>query len=282
MRATLCLVICCLLSSYTAAESCCVDEDIAAAFLQHTTYSREWPGSLPIELTSDSLEFIGSSDQGGYVTTVAWKSAAAEEETREIFAKALIAEGWTPMPENEHLRSRMQRGFVGSGTRRLNTAGRYCRKRDGIFSVHVKPTSVGLIAVLSLNKRAGNTDCAGLIATQTMPTGYLSGLLNYLPVLSLPSSVQTLPYAGSGVGGGSNDAHAELTVETSVSGSDIVSSFGAQMSSQDWTLDTTFAGDVSSGSVWLREANGLQLTCLLTAVDGGPEVRLRMHVEPLP
>jgi hypothetical protein len=58
-----------------AADPCCVHEDVAAAFLPHITYSREWPATFPLHIENPALVFIASSI--GYQrksTAVAWRS----------------------------------------------------------------------------------------------------------------------------------------------------------------------------------------------------------------
>jgi len=80
--------------------------------------------------------------------------------------------------------------------------------------------------------------------------------------------------------GGSQDAHADISVETDMSASDMADHLERQLRDQRWTLDARFRGDVSSGHVWQRRAEGMNLSCTVTVFDGGEQLRLRMHVEP--
>ena len=60
-----------------------------------------------------------------------------------------------------------------------------------------------------------------------------------------------------------------------------VSHFEPQMATQEWIMDTGFQGSAASGQIWLRSVDGLNLVCIVTAIDSGDTLRLRMHVEPL-
>jgi len=79
--------------------TCCVDEDIAAAFVWHTTYSREWPDDLPLRLEPPGLEFIGSSvGHQGRQRSVAWKGAISPQATHELAVDLLLDQEWVAMP----------------------------------------------------------------------------------------------------------------------------------------------------------------------------------------
>jgi hypothetical protein len=50
-----------LANSAYAIDTCCVDEDIAAAFPLYATFSRDWPTDFPLKLDIEGFEYIGSS-----------------------------------------------------------------------------------------------------------------------------------------------------------------------------------------------------------------------------
>ncbi len=276
------LLILALQSAVVLADTCCIDEDIAAAFVQHESYSREWPRDFPMELEIVGLEYIGSKRgyQGRYMS-VAWKTKSDPQSILDIAGVELVASGWAAMPHEERVTEYLQRGFIPQGGLGVFNHQQFCRERDGTLSLQANETSIGTVLLLIHSPTQAGRDCAMLIATQQMHRGYVSGLVKYLPALALPKSINLSHYMGPGSGGGSDEAHATLTIETQVSAPEMAEHFESQMAEQDWSLETRFQGGSVSGHIWRREVDGLSLSCSVTATDGGDRLRLRMHLEPI-
>jgi len=266
-----------------AEETCCVDKDIAAAFIQHATYSRDWPDSFPIELDNASVELIGSSTgRRGQQVVVAWKSELSAADARQLVADTLIQENWVAVPHSDRMQAVYQRGFLPHQPIAFGNNQQFCRDRDGQLVILARSTNIGTVVSLSHYANKGTRDCAGMIASKRVRPNFQSGLITYLPALKMPESVNMQQRPGSGSGGGSEDAHASLSLETSISSADLMASFSKQMIDQGWQMDTEFIGDTTSGHMWRRDVDGLQLVCFVTAVSRvANEVRLRMHLEPL-
>ena len=267
-------------NSVYAADTCCVDKDIAAAFLLHATYSRDWPASFPIEPEIAGFEYIGSSKgYEGRSTSVAWKSELNAQPARELVADTLLAKGWVAVPDHNGMRVRYERGFIPHQPIVIGNNQQFCRDRDGSLNIQARQTDIGTIVTLSHSRNRAGRDCAGMIAERRVQPSYTSGLMSYLPALALPETVKMS--LGGGSGGGSDGVHASTSVETNVSAAEIIFYFEPQMTTQQWTMDTRFQGNVASGHIWRRAADGLNLICIVTAFDSGDRLRLRMHVEPL-
>ncbi|MEM1402763.1 MAG: hypothetical protein AAGG55_05480 [Pseudomonadota bacterium] len=267
----------------TAEDSCCIDADIAAAFPQLGTYSRSLPGTFPLELKDSRFEFVGSSlMRDGAVVSVAWKSDLPPVEARALVADAVENQGWRIIPTDEDLKHRYQRGFVSPRQSPLDQYQQFCRERDGQLSIRSHSTDMGTFTTVSVVAFRGLRDCDELMTAQGGVSPWRQGLIRLLPRLELPESVDMPGYGGSGSGGGSDDAHASISLETDVSSQTLMTSFNEQMVSQGWHLDGSFQGGVTLGTSWVREVDGRMLACILTAASGEEDrVRLRMHLEPL-
>ena len=63
-----------------------------------------------------------------------------------------------------------------------------------------------------------------------------------------------------------------------MSGTDLLRSFDAQMTDQQWQLDSRFNGSFLSGSVWQREVDGRTIGLVLTAINASRGLGLRMEL----
>ena len=186
------------------------------------------------------------------------------------------------MPDHNGIRVRYERGFIQHQPVVIGNNQQFCRDRDGVLSTQARQTDIGTVVTLSHRRDRARRDCAGMIAERRLQPSHTSGLMSFLPALALPETVKmALDGRGSGSGGGSNDAHASTSVETDMSAAEIIFNFEPQMTTQQWTMDTRFQGSSASGHIWRRDADGLNLICIVTAFESDNGLRLRMHVEPL-
>jgi len=272
-----------LAGAVSADETCCVDQDIAAAFMRDEQFSRAWPDSFPVDVDSPFLELIGSSvNRGGLQTTVGWKSTLSPDDARRLVTAALRKESWRVIPRSGRLQAMHEHGFVPHQPAPTEAHQQFCRGRAGQVTILARSTRIGTVVTLSHFAHPGASDCESTIAAQSEGMRYRSGLVRYLPSLQLPESIKLSPYMGGGSGGGSQDARASLTLETSVSPDNLMTYFDRQMVDQGWRMDANFRGNATIGHTWLRDVDGLTLACIVTAFSGANDrVRLRMHLEPL-
>ena len=267
---------------YSNESSCCVDEDIAAAFLPHAVYSREWLDHFPIHLSDDDLTYLGSSwhPQGRY-GSVAWSTGSAPNEALSIATTSIIQSDWLPIPGNDQMSAYFDRGFVAQSAIPIPNNQRYCKGREGILSVQVRDTEVGTILVMSHHYMQPGQRCEDQLSPNQSLHILGRGLTQYLPRLALPESIVLPGMPGSGISGGGRDAHASLRLETDMSSSELVSVFESQMSDQGWAQDASFQGAKSGGHTWRKDVEDMTLICIVTVFSNEESVHLRMHLEPL-
>ena len=270
-----------LTSNVYAVDNCCVDEDIAAAFPQVFNYSRDWPETFPIDITIEGFEYIASSRVRDYrYLAVAWKSEMNAQISRDLVTEVMLEKGWVSMPEeNQRRTSRSERGFIPHQVKLTGNNQQFCRGRDGTLTVQARQSTIGTVVTLSHDNSNKSRDCAELMAKRNIHQSHSDGIMAYLPALSLPESIDT--NSGSGSGGGGEEAHASMSVTTNDSAADISFYFEPQMKAQQWVFDSDFQGSKASGHVWRRNVDGLELICIVTVIESGNGLSLRMRVEAL-
>lgn len=269
-----------LLTGAAVAESCCVDEDFAAAFFTNITYSREPVTSFPAQLELEDLEYIGSARlaHSPLPYSLAWKTTLALEDAKSVVADALSSDGWEPLPDQAQLEARMQVGFVPHTRPWAGAHQQFCRGRDGLLTVMARDTNIGVVLTLSSQTDPRGQDCAELLAERSMIRRSLRGMRKHVPTLRLSEEVRALGFGGSG-GGGRDGFDASISVETDLSPAGALGTFESQLTEQSWSLDTSFVGSSLTGEVWQRRADDRDLICIITATPvGDSQMKLRMHV----
>ena len=266
-------------SVQAAEESCCVDEDIAAVFLHKVSYSREWPEAFPFTLADDQLEFVAAATsgvgQGSLV--VGLKSQLSIDATLQVLGAALSAADWRQVPTGASTQQWMSRGFISRQIRAVANNQQYCRAQDGVMSIRVRESTTGTVVSLSNYPIHSGQNCAEFIKSHQQDQNPEMGMQRYLPLLELPQGADA-DGRSSGSGGSTYDAHAGMTVKTEMSGTDLLRSFDAQMTDQQWQLDSRFNGSFLSGSVWQREVDGRTIGLVLTAINASRGLGLRMEL----
>lgn len=275
------LLVLLLANTAYASDTCCVDEDIAEAFLAYTTFSRDWPADFPLRFDFEGFEFIGSSTYPqAPLQLVAWKSELTPQSSLDLVRGALLENDWIPMPESDSMRSRSERGFIPHRVSSRQEYQGYCRGREGTLSVKARQSTIGTVVVLTHSRDNKGRDCAGMIAA-TRNTGlrHETGMAAYLPALMLPESIKT--NSGSGFGSSGYEAEASMSVTADVSAAEVSTYFESQMRSQQWTLESDIQGSKTSGHVWRRTVDGLNLVCIVLAIESEYRLRLKMQLEAL-
>ncbi|MEM7099268.1 MAG: hypothetical protein AAF541_13480 [Pseudomonadota bacterium] len=263
-------------------KSCCIDEDIALAFAHYVTYSRTLPDQFPVNLAVEGLTFIGSSvGVHGRHNAAAWMTKREIQEILVETSDILVESEWRPVPDNSGLDRFFVRGFVSHDNGGIAQNQQFCRGKQGHLSVQARKTALGNILVLSHRKGQPGQDCDAVIASYKEARHFVSGLTSHLPRLALPKEVDTAGIPGSGVGGGMQDAHADIEVQTALSNLDLIDHFEPQMSKQGWQLDAHFDGSHTSGQSWYKEVDGMSLTCLVSVFSSGLTAHLRMQLQAI-
>lgn len=267
-------------SAQAAEKTCCVDEDIAAAFLLHWSYSREWPDAFPFTLADDQLEFVGAATNAGHhIVSIAWKAQVTSKVALQLVGDALAAENWRQLPDASRGSLSWRRGFISRQALAVSNNQQFCRGQDGLMSIQARDSDIGTVVSLTNQPIYNGKDCSDHLESQRQDP-YDSTLTKYLPMLEMPENAP-LPNGGSGTGGSSNDAHADILVKTDISESELIRFFEAQMIDQQWQLNSRFSGDSFSGSVWQRQIDGRTLSCLVTAQGARRGIKLRMQLDAL-
>ena len=252
-------------------EGCCVEPDIAAAFLRNSYLSRDFPPDFPnIPDVPDGFELIGSHQWfNRRQVTVAWRTDISTESARNAIGQLLENAGWqvlTPRTQLSH------GGFVGQRQRRIQDFQSFCSDEHGQLNLDVWESTVGTtVSLLQYKQNNRATSCE-----DTIHNFQRSSLKEYLPTLQLPPEFTS---DQSGSSSGRDEAHAEATVVTDVRADEFLAHFDPQMRDQGWTYDTAFSGLEVSGSIWRSVIDNRTLICMLKVIDRGDSVKMKMTVD---
>ncbi len=270
-----------LASIARADDACCIDADMATAFMANTQLSRDWPKRFPVRLNVPSAEFIGSSSSfGGRASSVAWRSDSKSSAVRQSVAEQLLSEDWEPMNLGGAQPSpRGQRGFIPHKPVYIfSDTSSFCLDGAGTLTLTSRDTDIGAIVTLSHSAQNRTLDCGAARVLRDRMIAH-GGIIDRLPSLRLPETVESDRAVGSGVSGGGDSAASQLDVRTQLSTADLLAGFEAQMIKQGWQLETEYQSARLAGSVWLQTIDGLQLACTLSAVArSAKRMLLRMEV----
>jgi len=254
-------------------EGCCVEPDIAAAFMRNSYLSREFPPDFPdIPDVPDGFELIGSHQWfNRRQVTVAWRTDVSTESARNAIGQLLEHAGWLVLTPRTQL---SRGGFVGQQLRRIQDFQSFCSDEHGQLKLDVWESSVGTTVSLTQYKQNNRaTSCEDMINSFQQSSSRM-GLR--LPTLQLPPEV-TNDQSSSSSGG--DAAQAEATVVTDVRADEFLAHFDPQMRDQGWTYDTAFSGLEVSGSIWRRVIDNRTLICMLKVIDRGDSVKMKMTVD---
>ena len=272
------LAILLLPTSQLRADTCCVDPDFAAAFLRHYSFARDWPADFPLHIDSSNLHYIGTS-KTSHSQTVAWQSEQNVERTREVIVRAILDDGWRPLHEGQHA-MRLMRGFISAAQAPNHfRASSFCTDDRGFLQLEVRTADIGTVATLNSNA-ANKGECARRIASAGLQPDFQSGLAKHLPTIVLPEEIKT-GQVGFGHSSGSDHAEAKLAVNTDLTVDVIADGFEEQLQAQGWLLQSALDGASMSGHIWMKETDGLSLSLIVSAIERGQQIHLRMLMDLL-
>ncbi len=254
-------------------EGCCVEPDIAAAFMRNSYLSREFPPDFPdIPDVPDGFELIGSHQWfNRRQVTVAWRTDISTESARNAIGQLLEHAGWLVLTSRTQL---SHGGFVGQQSRRIQDFQSFCSDEHGQLKLDAWESSVGTTVSLTQYRRDSRApSCEDMINSIQRSS---SSLREYLPTLQLPPEVTNDQSRSSG---GGDEAHAEATVVTDVRADEFLAHFDPQMRDQGWIYDTAFSGLEVEGSIWRRVIDNRSLVCMLKVINRADSVKMRMTVD---
>ena len=272
------------------AESCCIDERFAQAFLNGSTFSRAWPDEFPVApIDSGDLEFIGSRSTHGQNASVAWESSADPLDAFGTVRHALTAQDWREIPSGGATSFQMS-GFVLANTAvvRPELPTGFC-KANHIVHVTYRPTDRG--SVLTLNAThvsrtpAPIPMCDVMIQQAEQQALQSNGAMHFrraaeaLPLLRLPASIETMSMGDTEHG--MSAAGRTAMVVTDLSAGALIHHFDSQMNDQGWFSETAFGAGDFVGSIWRKDGDNGTFSASILAHERNDDVLLRLSVANL-
>lgn len=89
-----------------------------------------------------------------------------------------------------------------------------------------------------------------------------------MPILALPEDARDSRSSGGGSGG--REANRTADVSTELTNQELADHFAPQVQAQGWVLDSSWYGELASGTVWWSRPNGTtNLTGMLEVISMG-------------
>ncbi|MEM1411630.1 MAG: hypothetical protein AAGH19_04655 [Pseudomonadota bacterium] len=265
----------------TSTESCCVDSDIAEAFLSNMTYSRDWPEQFPIKIEAGDAELIGSSiSHRAVYHQVAWKTNSGPQAFLEQLVDQIIANDWQALP-NESEYSYPLVGFLPYRKPAVSRRQAFCSDSDGHLTLSTRASDIGEIVTLTHSAQHGSQSCAEAIASYKNHAAASPSLSRYLPGLSLPKSLAHIRHPSRGTHSGGDQAGSSSTIKTTLPAANLSEHFAEQMAAQGWNLDANLVGRTVSGHIWERVVDRQSVSCIVTVRQGDDRLQMLMHLSRL-
>lgn len=246
-----------LLAASVSAQSPlqCVSPDVVNTFVllsadgAEIVFGDEKPAELAGHETPPEFEWIGTrtTDRD---TRAAFKTSLAADVALDAFLASLTRAGFETRVRGD------DPGFRTSAPPLLEVV---CR--DGQAGVViVRDTAGARYVTMSFNAQAAPGNCAEILMT---PRQRSRGGFAYIPALELPKNVVLSTRAGAlptGTGsGGGNVYRSNLEVEGVSSMAALVDGLDDQLRAQGWRFDARWSGELSAGSTWTLETDGIKL-----------------------
>jgi len=228
----------------------CVDDEFAAAFLgtgfqNRPVYSTELPDAFRDLRVPDTFELVGS-ETNAFSLRAVYKTTENADSSLTTALDLLTKSGWRDLA---NIMAMHQRGFQ---TGMIPKTTQVCRDTEpGLLSITVNESTGQTYLSFSMANYAQGQTCDALEARTSPLAGRGTNFWKFLPVLELPDATQS---SGAGMGGGGNEYHSDVIVNTEMSRASLMSYLGDQIRDQGWVLDTSWSGNLSSGSVWSRKS----------------------------
>lgn len=226
----------------------CVDPDVAAAFLENVyqnppAYSTEIPAAFDGVHVPFDFEAIGS-ESNRHALRAVYKATVDPDEAIERVVGNLTEDGWQSFAGLAY----RARGFQSQSTPKM---ARVCRDSEpGLLTISANEISGVTYVSVSIATREMDKACEDLGSQDHVARFERMNVFSELPNLEIPDNYQ---YTSSGMGGGGNEFHTDVTIVSGPSRTSLLSHLGDQIRNQGWGFDTSWSGALSSGSVWTKK-----------------------------
>lgn len=237
----------------------CVDPDVVTALLSFgyragSEITDEMPQELAAVRYPDTFDFIGSMTSENLISA-AFRTELDPDGAESVVAGLFGGQGWRPMPRR---REGMRSGFQPSreaSQRQL----RLCHADGNSVSIMAREEERGTFVTLFRSNAARSADCnQEPTADGSIRWGFTDDLM---PILELPANSTT---RGSGHGGiiqsSGDDAETHVRVITDLRPEELLELFSSQLATQGWVADSSWIGELSQGSTWSLNLDGLPRT----------------------
>ena len=249
----------------------CVDPEFVRAFLAgHSStpvsYSTEIPEHFEVRELPSDMKLIGSRKEK-FATTVIYRANQGVRDAYSGLADALSEQGWEDIT---YERTPARRGFQLADQ---SVVAEYCREIDDT-NLAVRVSERFGQTHVSFNQYVRKTmlGCMGLIRERRRD------LMDRLPILNPPDGAMT-----SNVQKAMNlhEVSTSVDVSAGISREELLGFFGSQIRDQNWTFQTEWSSNLSSGSVWSRNTSeqGILVGTLHLYDAGSDPVRVRFSVD---
>jgi len=249
----------------------CVDAEFVRAFFSGrgstpVSYSTEIPEHFEVRDIPADMKLVGSRNEKT-ATTVIYRASQPVRDAYSGLADALSEQGWEDIT---YERAPSRRGFQSAGH---VVVAEYCRENDDTnLAVVVSDRSGQTLVSLEQYERKTLLGCMRLIRERGRD------LRDRLPVLNPPDGAKTSNVRKIANG---HEISTSVDVSAGIGHKALLGYFGDQIRGEDWTIQATWASDVSSGSVWTRDTadHGTLVGTLHVYGAGADPVRVRFSID---
>lgn len=249
----------------------CVDPEFARAFFSGRSstpisYSTELPDHIEVRELPPDMKLVGSRNEK-YATTVIYRTNQGVHDAYSELADVLSKQAWEDIT---YERTPSRRGFQLADQ---SVVAEYCREVDDTNLAVVVSERFGQTFVsLEQYDRRTMRGCIEILR------GRRRDLIDSLPILNPPEGAKT-----STVQKLNNGHEVSTSVDVSAGGSreELLGFFGNQVRDQNWTFQTKWSSNFSSGSVWSRNTSeqGILVGTLHLYDAGSDPVRVRFSID---
>ena len=249
----------------------CVDPEFVRAFLSGRSstpilYSTEVPDHFEIREIPSDMKLIGSRKEE-YTTTVIYRTDQGVRDAYSGLEDALSEQGWEDIT---YERTPSRRGFQSADQFMV---AEYCRDIDDTnLAVVVSERSGQSLVSLRQYVRKTMLGCMGIIRERRRD------LRDNLPILNPPDGAQTFNVRKVT---NTHEVSTSVDVSDRMNREELLDFFGNQIRDQNWTFETEWSSNLSSGSVWSRNTSeqGILVGTLHLYDAGSDPVRVRFSID---
>jgi len=249
----------------------CVDPEFVRAFFSgHSStpvsYSTEIPEHFEARELPSDMKLVGSRKEK-FATTVIYRANQGVRDAYSGLADALSEQGWEDIT---YERAPSRRGFQLADQ---SVVAEYCREIDDTNLAVVVSERFGQTLVsLEQYDRKTLLGCMGTIRERRRD------LMDSQPILNPPDGAKTSTVQNLTNG---HEVSTSVDVSAGISREELLGFFVDQIRDQNWTFQTKWSTNLSSGSVWSRNTSeqGILVGTLHLYDAGSDPVRVRFSID---